>query len=39
MGLGFGGEVAEFYHRYRHGYPAAAIDEPVHVAILTGRIP
>jgi len=24
--LGFGGEVAEFYHRYRHGYPAAVID-------------
>jgi ubiquinone/menaquinone biosynthesis C-methylase UbiE len=26
MDLGFGGEVAEFYHRYRHGYPAAVID-------------
>jgi ubiquinone/menaquinone biosynthesis C-methylase UbiE len=24
--LGFSGEVVEFYHRYRHGYPAAAID-------------
>jgi SAM-dependent methyltransferase len=26
MALGFGGEVAEFYHVYRHGYPAAVID-------------
>ncbi|HEY6478934.1 MAG TPA: class I SAM-dependent methyltransferase [Streptosporangiaceae bacterium] len=26
MALGFGGEVAEFYHAYRHGYPAAVID-------------
>ncbi|HEX5292278.1 MAG TPA: methyltransferase domain-containing protein [Streptosporangiaceae bacterium] len=26
MALGFGGEVAEFYHCYRHGYPAAVID-------------
>ena len=26
MGLGFSGEVVEFYHRYRHGYPAAVID-------------
>lgn len=24
--LGFGGEVADLYHRYRHGYPAAVID-------------
>lgn len=24
--LGFGGEVADLYHRYRHGYPSAAID-------------
>jgi len=24
--LGFSGDVAEFYQRYRHGYPAAAID-------------
>jgi SAM-dependent methyltransferase len=24
--LGFGGEVAEFYHRYRRGYPGAVID-------------
>jgi SAM-dependent methyltransferase len=26
MVLGFGGEVAEFYHAYRHGYPAAVTD-------------
>ena len=26
MELGFSGEVVEFYHRYRHGYPAAVID-------------
>jgi SAM-dependent methyltransferase len=26
MALGFGGEVPEFYHAYRHGYPAAVID-------------
>jgi ubiquinone/menaquinone biosynthesis C-methylase UbiE len=26
MDPGFHGEVADFYHRYRHGYPAAAID-------------
>jgi ubiquinone/menaquinone biosynthesis C-methylase UbiE len=24
--LGFGGEVAEFYHQYRRGYPPAVID-------------
>jgi ubiquinone/menaquinone biosynthesis C-methylase UbiE len=24
--LGFSGDVVEFYHRYRHGYPAAVID-------------
>jgi len=24
--LGFGGEVADLYHAYRHGYPAAVID-------------
>ena len=23
---GFGGEVAGFYHKYRHGYPSAVID-------------
>ena len=26
MELGFSGDVVEFYQRYRHGYPAAAID-------------
>jgi SAM-dependent methyltransferase len=26
MDLGFGGEVADLYHRYRHGYPPAVID-------------
>lgn len=25
-GLGFSGEVADFYHKYRHGYPPAVID-------------
>jgi hypothetical protein len=24
--LGFGGEVAGFYHKYRRGYPPAVID-------------
>jgi trans-aconitate methyltransferase len=24
--LGFGGEIAEFYHQYRRGYPSAVID-------------
>jgi len=26
MELGFGGEVVDFYHRYRHGYPDTVID-------------
>ena len=26
MDLGFAGDVVEFYHRYRHGYPAGVID-------------
>ena len=26
MELGFSGEVADLYHRYRHGYPGAVID-------------
>ncbi len=26
MDLGFGGEVADFYHQYRRGYPPAVID-------------
>ncbi|HEX3590777.1 MAG TPA: class I SAM-dependent methyltransferase [Pseudonocardiaceae bacterium] len=29
MGLGFSGDVVDFYHRYRRGYPAAAIDAVV----------
>ncbi len=35
MGLGFGGEVAELYHRYRHGYPAAVVDVLVDAFQLT----
>jgi hypothetical protein len=26
MSLGFGGEVAGYYARYRRGYPPAAVD-------------
>jgi SAM-dependent methyltransferase len=26
VSLGFSGEVVDFYHRYRHGYPGTAID-------------
>jgi hypothetical protein len=26
MDPGFAGDVVEFYHRYRHGYPAGVID-------------
>jgi hypothetical protein len=26
MDLGFGGEVTDFYHRYRRGYPKEVID-------------
>ncbi len=37
MDLGFRGEVAEFYHRYRHGYPAAVIDAVATVFGLTTR--
>jgi ubiquinone/menaquinone biosynthesis C-methylase UbiE len=29
VGLGFGGEVAEFYARFRRGYPAAVLDAVV----------
>jgi trans-aconitate methyltransferase len=35
--LGFGGDVVEFYHKYRHGYPSAAIDVLVDVFGLNGR--
>lgn len=34
---GFDGEVADFYHRYRHGYPAAAIDVLVGSFALTAE--
>jgi len=37
MDLGFGGEVAEFYHRYRHGYPGPVIDVLVEAFGLSGR--
>lgn len=33
--MGFGGEVAEFYRRYRRGYPAAVIDQLVEMFALT----
>jgi SAM-dependent methyltransferase len=36
MDLGFRGEVAELYHRYRHGYPPAVIDALVRTFELTG---
>ena len=26
MGLGFGGEVADYYARYRRGYPPTVVD-------------
>ena len=35
MDLGFRGEVAEFYQRYRRGYPAPVIDALVHSFALT----
>jgi len=34
--LGFTGEVAGFYHRYRHGYPSAVIDILAGAVALTG---
>jgi ubiquinone/menaquinone biosynthesis C-methylase UbiE len=34
--LGFGGEVADFYHQYRRGYPPAVIDTLVGAFGLTG---
>lgn len=37
MELGFSGEVADFYHRYRHGYPAAVLDALVSAFGLTGQ--
>jgi hypothetical protein len=35
MDLGFRGEVADFYHRYRRGYPPAVIDDVVNAFRLT----
>ncbi|RKR89629.1 methyltransferase family protein [Micromonospora pisi] len=35
-GLGFRGEVVDFYHRYRRGYPEAVIDALVAAFGLTG---
>jgi SAM-dependent methyltransferase len=35
--LGFSGEVADFYHRYRHGYPVAVLDALVGTFGLTGQ--
>jgi len=37
MDLGFRGEVADFYHRYRHGYPAAVLDALTAAFALTGQ--
>jgi SAM-dependent methyltransferase len=37
MELGFRGEVADFYHRYRHGYPVAALDALACAFGLTGQ--
>jgi SAM-dependent methyltransferase len=37
MDLGFGGEVAELYHRYRHGYPEPVIDVLVEAFGLSAR--
>ncbi len=35
MSLGFGGELADFYQRYRRGYPAAVFDALVDAFALT----
>ena len=35
--LGFSGEVADFYHKYRHGYPSAVIDALVDAFGLNDR--
>lgn len=37
MDPGFRGEVADLYHRYRHGYPAAVLDVLAGTFALTGR--
>lgn len=36
MGLGFRGEVVDFYHRYRRGYPPAVVDALVAAFPLAG---
>lgn len=36
MDLGFGGEVADFYHQYRRGYPPAVFDTLADLFGLTG---
>jgi ubiquinone/menaquinone biosynthesis C-methylase UbiE len=36
MDLGFGGEVPDFYHQYRRGYPSAVFDTLAGVFGLTG---
>lgn len=35
MALGFGGEIAELYHRYRRGYPTEVIDRIIDALSLT----
>jgi ubiquinone/menaquinone biosynthesis C-methylase UbiE len=37
MELGFSCEVADFYHRYRHGYPGAVLDALASAFGLTGQ--
>ena len=37
MDLGFRGEIAELYHRYRHGYPAAVVDAIAGAFALSAR--
>jgi SAM-dependent methyltransferase len=37
MDLGFRGEVADLYHRYRHGYPGAVLDALRSAFDLTGQ--
>ena len=37
MDLGFRGEVADLYHRYRHGYPGAVLDALADAFALTAQ--
>jgi SAM-dependent methyltransferase len=37
MDLGFRGEIADLYHRYRHGYPPAVLDAIAATFGLTGQ--